>query len=106
MIAMLISLLVVAAFAGIVYRFAPTPDERWGALLERYRPHAPMSDWSVSEYDGARQYADLAAAYAHQDEPPAVLVARHTRRTRLVRRGGSPLPHLASIPCREETVQF
>ncbi|MEV6072902.1 hypothetical protein AB0L82_40695 [Nocardia sp. NPDC052001] len=103
MIAMLISLLVVAAFAGIVYRFAPTPDERWGALLNKYRPHAPMSDWSVAEYDGARQYADLAAAYAHQDEPPAALVAQ---RTRLTGRGRSPLPHLATIPCREETVQF
>ncbi|WP_330184432.1 hypothetical protein OHB26_13050 [Nocardia sp. NBC_01503] len=100
MIATLVSLLVVAVFAGIVYRFAPTPDERWGALLERYRPHAPMSDWSAAEYEGVRQYSDLAAAYARQDAPPAEVVARRVRRTR------SPLADLATIPCREETVQF
>ncbi|WP_405134347.1 hypothetical protein [Nocardia sp. NBC_01388] len=100
MIAMLASLLVVAAFAGIVYRFAPKPDERWGVLLERYRPHAPMSDWSVAEYEGARQYSDLSAAAAHQD------VLESERPVRRVRRRAPTRPDLANIPCRGESVQF
>lgn len=99
MIALLASFLVVAAFAGIVYRFAPKSGERWGILLERYRPHAPMSDWSVGEYDGARQYADLAAVAAHREQPDPVAAPRRGRR-----RAG--LPDVAVVPCRTETVQF
>ncbi|MFE6863193.1 hypothetical protein [Nocardia sp. NPDC057668] len=97
--ALLASFLVVAAFAGIVHRYAPKPGERWGILLERYRPHAPMSDWSVGEYDGARQYADLAAVAAHQERGVPAAAPRPDRR-----RPG--LPDIAAVPCRQETVQF
>lgn len=99
MIALLASFLVVATFAGIVYRFAPKSGERWGILLERYRPHAPMSDWSVGDYEGARQYADLAAVQAHQEVLIPATPPRPVR-SRL------PLSGLANVPCRGETVQF
>ncbi|MFC9996362.1 hypothetical protein [Nocardia sp. NPDC127526] len=100
MIALLVSLLVVAAFAGLVYWFAPTPGERWGAMLERYRPHAPMSDWSVGDYDYVRQHADLAAIHARHDLDVTLNPAHRVRTRR------SALSDLADIPCRQETVQF
>ncbi|WP_067702309.1 hypothetical protein [Nocardia jejuensis] len=100
MLALLASALVVAAFAGLVYRYAPKPSERWGMLLERYRPHAPMSDWSAMDYEAARQYSDLAAVRAYREpEPPRTPAA-------LVRRKSPVLPDLSGIPCRGETVQF
>ncbi|UGT40804.1 hypothetical protein LTV02_33285 [Nocardia yamanashiensis] len=96
MIALLTSFAVVAAFAAIVYLFAPASGERWGVLLERYRPHAPMSDWSVADYEASRQYSDLAAARSRQDpEPPS-----------LAQRRSAGFPDLSRIPCREEAVQF
>ncbi|QLY30770.1 hypothetical protein [Nocardia huaxiensis] len=100
MIALLASFAVVAGFAAVVYLFAPKPGERWGILLERYRPHAPMSDWSVADYEVARQYSDLAAARAHQD------AAAPVRSSAPVQRRAPRFPDLANIPCREETVQF
>ncbi|WP_067830479.1 hypothetical protein [Nocardia inohanensis] len=100
MIALLTSFLVVAAFAAIVYLFAPAPGERWGVLLERYRPHAPMSDWSVADYEASRQYSDLAAIQSHHAaEPPAASPSPVQRRS-------AGFPDLSRIPCREETVQF
>ncbi|MBL1072881.1 hypothetical protein JK358_00565 [Nocardia sp. 2] len=100
MIALLASLVIVAGFAGIVYVFAPAPGERWGMLLERYRPHAPMSDWSVADYEASRQYSDLAAVQARQ-EPGLPAPAPTPVRSKPAR-----FPDLANIPCREETVQF
>ncbi|MEV6770546.1 hypothetical protein AB0N05_18180 [Nocardia sp. NPDC051030] len=100
MFALLVSLLVVAAFAGLVYRFAPTSGERWGILLDRYRPNAPMSDWSVGEYEAARQYSDLAAIQAHREVPAPRSYAES------VRRKSGVFSDLANIPCRGETVQF
>lgn len=100
MVALLGSLVIVAAFAGLVYRYAPEPGERWGVLLERYRPHAPMSDWSVSEYEAARQYSDLAAVAALRPDVRAPVPARGFRRR-------SPaVAALSTIPCRNESVQF
>lgn len=100
MVALLVSLLVVAAFAGLVYRYAPKSDERWGMLLERYRPHGPMSDWSVAEYEASRQYSDLAAIATQRPEhcPPAPV--------RRFRRGVPAVAALSAIPCRGESVQF
>lgn len=66
MLALVAALLVVAAFAAAVHHYAPAPADRWGVLLERYRPHAPMSDWTATEYEAARHYSDLAAAAARQ----------------------------------------
>ncbi len=67
MIEFLAALAVIALFGWTVYHFAPAPGERWDYLLTRYRPHAPMSDWSVVDYEGRRQYSDLAAIRAHED---------------------------------------
>ncbi|MBY8859164.1 hypothetical protein K7711_22005 [Nocardia sp. CA2R105] len=67
MVTFLASVLVVAAFAVIVYRLALRGAGRAVGLLERYRPHAPMSDWSLSFRDDQRQYADLVAAESYRD---------------------------------------
>ncbi|MBF6329077.1 hypothetical protein [Nocardia transvalensis] len=72
MVSLLASLLVVAAFAAIVYRYAPTREQRAAELLERYRPHAPMSDWSLSYHDEQRQYADLTAISARRESERGV----------------------------------
>ncbi|MGF6882235.1 hypothetical protein ABIA39_002834 [Nocardia sp. GAS34] len=61
------SVLVVAAFAASVHLFAPRPGARAAALLERYRPHAPMADWSLSFRDEQRQCSDIAAISARRD---------------------------------------
>ncbi|MFJ4658547.1 hypothetical protein ACIP5Y_45370 [Nocardia sp. NPDC088792] len=100
MLSLLVSLVIVAGFAGLVYVFAPAPGERWGRMLERYRPHAPMSDWSVAEYDAARQYSDLTAVRARLESPDPDRRAES--------RGAKPHPfaHLDEIPCRGESVQF
>ncbi|MGW4356530.1 hypothetical protein ACWELJ_31035 [Nocardia sp. NPDC004582] len=100
MVALLGSLVIVAAFAGLVYRYAPAPGERWGVLLERYRPHAPMSDWSVGEYEAARQYSDLAAVASLRPDVPAAPPHRKFGR------GSSAAAALSTIPCRNESVQF
>ncbi|WP_040813934.1 hypothetical protein [Nocardia concava] len=100
MVALLASLLIVAAFAVLIYRYAPKSDERWGALLERYRPHAPMSDWSVAEYEASRQYSDLTAIASLRPDahPPTPL--------RRLRRTTPAVAALSNIPCRGESVQF
>ncbi|WP_067884208.1 hypothetical protein [Nocardia vaccinii] len=67
MVTFLASVLVVAAFAVIVYRFSPRGGGRATGLLERYRPHAPMADWSLSFRDEQRQYADLVAAESRRE---------------------------------------
>lgn len=67
MVTFLVSVLVVAALAVIVYRFAPRGGGRAAGLLERYRPHAPMADWSLSLRDDQRQYADLVAAESRRE---------------------------------------
>lgn len=67
MISFLGSLLIVALFGWMVYHFAPAPGERWDRMITRYRPHAPMSDWSVADYEGQRQYSDLAAIRSRQE---------------------------------------
>ncbi|MQY23818.1 hypothetical protein [Nocardia macrotermitis] len=67
MVTFIASVLVVAAFAVIVYLFAPREGERAAGLLERYRPHAPMADWSASFRDDQRQYADLVAAESFRE---------------------------------------
>ncbi len=67
MVTFLASVLVVAAFAVIAYRFAPRGGGRAAGLLERYRPHAPMADWSLSFRDDQRQYADLVAAESRRE---------------------------------------
>ncbi|WP_067681157.1 hypothetical protein [Nocardia miyunensis] len=66
MVTFLTSVLVVAAFAVIVHRFALRGGGRMVGLLERYRPHAPMADWSLSFRDDQRQYADLVAAESYR----------------------------------------
>ncbi|RDI46627.1 hypothetical protein [Nocardia mexicana] len=72
MVSFIASLAVVVIFAAIVYRFAPTRGQRAAELLERYRPHAPMSDWSLSYYDDRRQYSELVAIRAHRESEAAV----------------------------------
>ncbi|MFI6871392.1 hypothetical protein [Nocardia sp. NPDC050406] len=67
MISFLAALLTVALFGWLVYHFAPAPGEHWDRMLTRYRPHSPMSEWSLADYDGQRQHADLAAIRAHRD---------------------------------------
>ena len=66
------SVLVVAAFAASVHLFAPRPGTRAAALLERYRPHAPMADWSLLSRDEQRQYADIAAISARREVEPEI----------------------------------
>ncbi|MFI5781041.1 hypothetical protein [Nocardia sp. NPDC051570] len=61
------ALVVVVIFAIVVYRFVPKRDERAAELLERYRSHAPMADWSMSYYEEQRQLSELAAIRARRD---------------------------------------
>lgn len=72
MISFLAALLTVALFGWLVYHFAPAPGERWDRILTRYRPHSPMSDWSSADYEGQRQYSDLAAVHAHREAQAAL----------------------------------
>jgi hypothetical protein len=85
MVTFFLAVLVVAAFAVIVYKFALRADGRAVGLLERYRPHAPMSDWSLSFREEQRQYADLVAAESYRSagsepESAAEPVVVHRRR--------------------------
>ncbi|MCM6777336.1 hypothetical protein NDR87_28000 [Nocardia sp. CDC159] len=68
MISFLVALAVVVAFAVTVYRYAPNREDGAARLFERYRPHAPMADWSMSYYEEQRQYSELAAIRARQAE--------------------------------------
>ncbi|MBB5914158.1 hypothetical protein BJY24_003025 [Nocardia transvalensis] len=67
MMSFLAALLVIVIFAVIVYRYAPRRDERAADLFERYRPHAPMADWSMSYYEDRRQYSELDAIRTHRE---------------------------------------
>ncbi|GAB2701661.1 hypothetical protein [Nocardia thraciensis] len=67
MASFLASLAAVVIFAAIVYRFAPARGQRAAELFERYRPHAPMSDWSLSYCDDRRQYSELIAIKANRE---------------------------------------
>ncbi|WP_019932323.1 hypothetical protein [Nocardia sp. BMG111209] len=70
MISSLAAVAMVGLYAWIIYRCAPKPGERGHSLLERYRPHAPMADWSMppDHYDRMRQYADLRALHAREKQ--------------------------------------
>lgn len=64
----LATLLVIAAFAYLVHRFAPRrPSEVF--RLERFHAPGPLTDRSPSYYENQRQYADLAAIYGRNDVP-------------------------------------
>ncbi|MCX4098931.1 hypothetical protein [Nocardia sp. alder85J] len=78
MIGFIAAVVVVALFAWIVHRCAPKPGERASVLLERYRPHAPMADWSMppDQYDRIRQYAELQAMRAHQSQSSSTQLDR------------------------------
>ncbi|WP_187685670.1 hypothetical protein [Nocardia wallacei] len=58
MLSFLASLAIVVIFAVAVYRYAPRRAERVAELFERYRPHAPMADWSMEYGDERRQFAE------------------------------------------------
>ncbi|WP_062990100.1 hypothetical protein [Nocardia anaemiae] len=76
----LATLLVIAAFAYLVHRFAPRrPREAFH--LERFHAPGPLTDWSPSYYENQRQYADLAAIYGRDDvpDPDAPALARPER---------------------------
>ncbi|MCC3317716.1 hypothetical protein [Nocardia africana] len=45
----LAALLVVAVVLVASYRYATGSGRRVVALFDRYRPHAPMADWSLRE---------------------------------------------------------
>ncbi|PXX65257.1 hypothetical protein DFR70_104320 [Nocardia tenerifensis] len=68
------SLLAVALFGYLIYRYLPKGAER-AFRLERYRPRTPMSDWTASYYDDQRRYSDLAAIYGREDAPDLGLPA-------------------------------
>ncbi|MFF0493824.1 hypothetical protein ACWDSJ_13375 [Nocardia sp. NPDC003482] len=68
MLSFLAALIVVVTFAVLVHRYAPKRGERVAELLEKYRPHAPMADWSMSYYERQRQYSDLSAVSARLAE--------------------------------------
>ncbi|MEV5836542.1 hypothetical protein [Nocardia sp. NPDC052112] len=64
----LATLLVIAAFAYLIHRFAPrSPSEAF--RLERLHAPGPLTDRSPSYYENQRQYADLAAIYGRGDVP-------------------------------------
>ncbi|WP_280355897.1 hypothetical protein [Nocardia otitidiscaviarum] len=67
MISMLFSLGAVGLFGWLAFHFAPAPGERWDRMLTRYRPHAPMADWSAGDYDEQRRLTDLRAARTHRE---------------------------------------
>ncbi|MFJ1459427.1 hypothetical protein [Nocardia sp. N2S4-5] len=71
MLSFLASLAVVVIFAVMVYRYAPRRADRTAELFERYRPHAPMADWSMAYGDDRRQYAELTAIRAHRESETA-----------------------------------
>ncbi|OBB37582.1 hypothetical protein A9X06_03370 [Mycobacterium sp. 852002-51759_SCH5129042] len=56
----LAALLVVVVVLVAVYRYATGSGRRVVALFERYRPHAPMADWSLGEADRRGRVRDLA----------------------------------------------
>ncbi|MFI6171488.1 hypothetical protein ACIBCN_32250 [Nocardia sp. NPDC051052] len=62
------TLLVVAAFGYLIYRYLPKGAQR-AFRLDRYHPSSPMSDWTSSYYDDQRRYSDLAAVYGRRDAP-------------------------------------
>ncbi|MBF5001252.1 hypothetical protein IRT45_29400 [Nocardia sp. BSTN01] len=63
----LAALLVVAVVLLAAYRYATGSGRRVVALFERYRPHAPMADWSLREVECRRDPArDLAALRGRQ----------------------------------------
>ncbi|WP_280251021.1 hypothetical protein [Nocardia abscessus] len=64
----LATLLLLALFGYLIYRYAPSRDER-AFRLERFHPGTPMSDQTLSYYDHQRRYSDLAAIYGHSDVP-------------------------------------
>ncbi|WP_024801761.1 hypothetical protein [Nocardia sp. BMG51109] len=70
MISFCATLAVVVLFAVVVYHYAPKRGERAAELFERYRPHAPMADWSLSYYDDQRQYSELTAIRARRESEP------------------------------------
>ncbi|MFD6154995.1 hypothetical protein ACFWF7_17065 [Nocardia sp. NPDC060256] len=65
------TLLVVAAFGYLIYRYLPKGTGR-AFRLDRYHPHSPMSDWPSSYYDEQRRYSDLAAIYGRSDVPEQI----------------------------------
>lgn len=69
----LATLIIVAAFGYLVYRYIPRGTER-AFRLERFHPRTPMSDWTSSYYDEQRRYSDLAAVYGRSDVPEPVAV--------------------------------
>ncbi|MFE7743429.1 hypothetical protein [Nocardia sp. NPDC057455] len=98
----LATLLLVALFGCLIYRFAPKRDER-AFRLERFHPGTPMSDQTLSYYDHQRRYSDLAAIHGHRDMPdPDLSSGAESPRTVLRRRkatapapgrcGGNPHP--------------
>ncbi|MBF6334597.1 hypothetical protein IU450_01720 [Nocardia abscessus] len=64
----LATLFLVALSGYLIYRYAPSRDER-AFRLERFHPGTPMSDQTLSYYDHQRRYSDLAAIYGHSDVP-------------------------------------
>ncbi|MFX0579978.1 hypothetical protein [Nocardia nepalensis] len=71
----LATLLVIAFFAYVVYRYAPRPPGE-AFRLERFHAPGPLTDWSPSYYENQRQYADLAAIYGRDDVPDPDAPAR------------------------------
>ncbi|WP_280262645.1 hypothetical protein [Nocardia wallacei] len=76
MVSFIAALAVVVIFAAIVYRYAPTRGQRAAELFERYRPHAPMADWSLSYYDDRRQYSELIAIRTNRESEAAAGAVR------------------------------
>ncbi|PPJ32663.1 hypothetical protein C5E45_21590 [Nocardia nova] len=56
----LAALLVVAVVLVALYGYATGPGRRVVALFDRYRPHAPMADWSLGAADRPGRTRDLA----------------------------------------------
>ncbi|WP_433600886.1 hypothetical protein ACQPXH_03555 [Nocardia sp. CA-135953] len=77
----LATLLVIAAFAYLIHRFAPRrPSEVF--RLERFHAPGPLTDRSPSYYENQRQYADLTVIYGRYDVPdPDASAFTHAERT-------------------------
>lgn len=70
------TLLFVAAFGYLVYRYLPRGTER-AFRLERFHPRTPVSDRPASYYDERRRYTDLAAIYGRNDVPETTATPQH-----------------------------
>lgn len=62
---LLVTLVALGVFTAFTYRYLR--ESRISELIERYRPHGPISDIPESHYADTRRYLDPSAAKWHAE---------------------------------------